>query len=196
MRTRLVIGAFLVLALAPLARADGLPVTGAQLGGPPILRGPNVNGRIVALPVHGGTVVARFGNVVYTSRFIRGRFAIPQVAQDGTAAGLSHGATALVLISPRRTFPRARTTLGVAQAALKWPNDLLVGGAKLGGILVETRGRLAVFGFGINCRRDGALELRLRRPIASLDQFIPPDRSRVIELESRGEQIAALTVEP
>jgi len=76
---------------------------------------------------------------------------------------------------------RALRMLGVGQAALKWPNDLLVGGAKLGGILVETRGRLAVFGFGINCRRDGALELRLRRPIASLDQFIPPDRSRVIE---------------
>lgn len=39
---------------------------------------------------------------------------------------------------------------------LKWPNDLLVGGAKLGGILVEssvTAGSLhAVIGFGINLR--------------------------------------------
>src|SRR3954451_1534746 len=51
----------------------------------------------------------------------------------------------------------ALRALGVREAALKWPNDLLVGGAKLGGILVETRGRLAVFGFGINCRRDAAL---------------------------------------
>jgi BirA family biotin operon repressor/biotin-[acetyl-CoA-carboxylase] ligase len=76
---------------------------------------------------------------------------------------------------------RALRALGVAQAALKWPNDLLVGGAKLGGILVETRGRLAVFGLGINCRRDAALEAKLRRPIASLDQFIEPDRERVIE---------------
>src|SRR5260221_5361283 len=80
---------------------------------------------------------------------------------------------------------RALRALGVAQAALKWPNDLLVGGAKLGGILVETRGRLAVFGLGINCRRDTALEERLRRPIASLDQFIEPDRGRVIEPVSR-----------
>ena len=76
---------------------------------------------------------------------------------------------------------RALRALGVAQAALKWPNDLLVGGAKLGGILVETRGRLAVFGFGINCRRDPGLEARLRRPIASLDQFMVPERDRVIE---------------
>src|SRR5437763_11396999 len=74
---------------------------------------------------------------------------------------------------------RALRALGVARAALKWPNDLLIGGAKLGGILVETRGRLAVFGVGINCRRDGVLALHLRRPIASLDQFIAVDRSGV-----------------
>jgi BirA family biotin operon repressor/biotin-[acetyl-CoA-carboxylase] ligase len=34
---------------------------------------------------------------------------------------------------------RALRALGVRQAALKWPNDLLVDGAKLGGILVEAR---------------------------------------------------------
>src|SRR5260221_10808304 len=80
---------------------------------------------------------------------------------------------------------RALRALGVAQAALKWPNDLLVGGAKLGGILVETRGRLAVFGVGINCPRAAAIEERLRRPIASLDQFIEPDRGRGFERVAR-----------
>src|SRR3954463_13031747 len=34
---------------------------------------------------------------------------------------------------------RALRRLGAAGVALKWPNDLVVGGAKLGGILVETR---------------------------------------------------------
>src|SRR5689334_7281700 len=57
---------------------------------------------------------------------------------------------------------KALRALGVKQAALKWPNDVLVNGAKLGGILVETRGRLAVFGFGINGRHDTALERRLK----------------------------------
>src|SRR5438045_4140644 len=76
---------------------------------------------------------------------------------------------------------RALRALGVAQVALKWPNDLLVDGAKLGGILVETRGRLAVFGFGINCRSDASLERRLKRPIAALDQFIAVEGSRIIE---------------
>src|SRR6187549_518517 len=52
---------------------------------------------------------------------------------------------------------RALRALGVRQAALKWPNDLLVDGAKLGGILVEARtpsssrgGSYAVVGVGIN----------------------------------------------
>src|SRR5438874_613698 len=70
---------------------------------------------------------------------------------------------------------RALRALGVAQAALKWPNDLVVGGAKLGGILVETRshGRAthAVIGIGLNCRHDAGLELRLRRRVGVLDQF-------------------------
>jgi BirA family biotin operon repressor/biotin-[acetyl-CoA-carboxylase] ligase len=34
---------------------------------------------------------------------------------------------------------------------LKWPNDLLYGGAKLAGILVEAEGSFAVIGIGVNC---------------------------------------------
>ena len=33
---------------------------------------------------------------------------------------------------------------------LKWPNDLLLGGRKVGGILVEVAGTKAVCGIGIN----------------------------------------------
>jgi BirA family transcriptional regulator, biotin operon repressor / biotin---[acetyl-CoA-carboxylase] ligase len=76
---------------------------------------------------------------------------------------------------------RALRAMGVSRVALKWPNDLVVDGAKLGGILVEARGKLAVVGIGINCRRDAALEARLRRPLASLDQFITVDRDRIIQ---------------
>ena len=80
---------------------------------------------------------------------------------------------------------RTLRALGVSRAALKWPNDLVVDGGKLGGILVETRrdGALtrAVIGIGINCRRDSGLELRLRRKLASLDQFIDfQDRNSII----------------
>jgi len=80
---------------------------------------------------------------------------------------------------------RALRRLGVAQAALKWPNDLMVNGAKLGGILVETRSQAtashAVIGIGINCRHDAGLELRLRRKMGALDQFVEKiDRNEII----------------
>jgi len=79
---------------------------------------------------------------------------------------------------------RALRALGASRTALKWPNDLVLDGAKLGGILVETRshGRatLAVIGIGINCRRDAALAQRLKRPLAWLEDSMDVDRNRVI----------------
>lgn len=80
---------------------------------------------------------------------------------------------------------RALRALGVARAALKWPNDLVVDGAKLGGILVETRGgngaARAVIGIGINCRRDPALGARLGRRVAFLDEFVEvKDRNPIL----------------
>jgi BirA family biotin operon repressor/biotin-[acetyl-CoA-carboxylase] ligase len=79
---------------------------------------------------------------------------------------------------------RALRNAGVDRVALKWPNDIVVEGGKLGGILVETRSMgdatRAVLGVGINCRRATSLEARLRRPLASLDAFMSPDRNRLI----------------
>src|SRR5438874_8644480 len=79
---------------------------------------------------------------------------------------------------------RALRALGAKRAALKWPNDLVLDGAKLGGILVETRSHdaatLAVIGIGINCCRDAALERRLRRPLAWLERYMEVDRNRII----------------
>jgi BirA family transcriptional regulator, biotin operon repressor / biotin---[acetyl-CoA-carboxylase] ligase len=73
---------------------------------------------------------------------------------------------------------RALRALGAVDAALKWPNDLLVGGAKLGGILVETRaqgaGSLAVVGIGVNHRRVPGLGARLRRGVAALEELVLP----------------------
>ncbi|MFN2644769.1 MAG: biotin--[acetyl-CoA-carboxylase] ligase [Burkholderiales bacterium] len=79
---------------------------------------------------------------------------------------------------------RALRALGATQVALKWPNDLLVGKAKLGGILVQTRGRaegvFAVVGIGINCREDAALAERLRRPVAALEHYACVERNQLI----------------
>jgi len=77
---------------------------------------------------------------------------------------------------------RALHALGVHAARLKWPNDLVVDGAKLGGILVETRnGGHAAIGVGINCRRDETLEIRVRRQVAFLSEYCTVSRNVVIQ---------------
>ena len=90
---------------------------------------------------------------------------------------------------PAREFPalslvagvaatRALRALGAHKASLKWPNDLVVDGAKLGGILVESRNGHAVIGIGINCRRTPGLETKARRAVAYLGDSI--SRNEVI----------------
>jgi BirA family biotin operon repressor/biotin-[acetyl-CoA-carboxylase] ligase len=79
---------------------------------------------------------------------------------------------------------RALHALGVDRVSLKWPNDIVVDGAKLGGILVETRSLngavKAVIGVGINLRGAAALRTRLRREVAALEQLVAvPDPLRL-----------------
>jgi len=85
---------------------------------------------------------------------------------------------------------KALRGLGVAHAAIKWPNDVMAGEAKLGGILVETRlaggASLAVVGVGINCRTDPELARRTRRRVAFLEELLTPLPSRNALLESLG----------
>ena len=82
---------------------------------------------------------------------------------------------------------QALRSLGVSHAAIKWPNDVLAGEAKLGGILVETRlsagTSVAVVGIGINYRLDQERARRTRRRVAFLEELLPslPSRNAVIE---------------
>lgn len=68
----------------------------------------------------------------------------------------------------------AVVALGLGQAVLKWPNDLLVRGAKLAGLLVEARGLdparpTYVVGLGCNVlQRRFPAELERERPVTSL----------------------------
>lgn len=80
---------------------------------------------------------------------------------------------ALTIGAGLATLEAARD-LGALDARLKWPNDVLVGAAKLAGILVETRGLdLAaphyVVGVGLNVRqREFPAELLAQRAVTSL----------------------------
>ena len=65
--------------------------------------------------------------------------------------------------------------LGPQKINLKWPNDLLYGGAKLGGILIESRGQLAgeidvIIGIGINIDMSTALARRIDQKVTDLVQ--------------------------
>jgi BirA family transcriptional regulator, biotin operon repressor / biotin---[acetyl-CoA-carboxylase] ligase len=58
--------------------------------------------------------------------------------------------------------------------SLKWPNDILLDGKKLAGILIETANEQAghcwaVIGVGINYRYDAELEQQLGHPLAAFD---------------------------
>jgi BirA family biotin operon repressor/biotin-[acetyl-CoA-carboxylase] ligase len=96
-------------------------------------------------------------------------------------AGLSLATGVAVLDGLARLAPSEAGRL-----ALKWPNDVLLDGRKLAGILIETAWSTAsasavVIGVGINVRRDEALEAELdataaatrATPPAALSQALP-----------------------
>jgi BirA family biotin operon repressor/biotin-[acetyl-CoA-carboxylase] ligase len=96
----------------------------------------------------------------------------------GTLAGLSIVAGIAVV--------RALRDCGVSDIGLKWPNDILAGGKKLAGILVELGGEFlgpcfAVIGIGINVRlpHDAAID----QPYVDLSTLCAsnaPSRNRII----------------
>ena len=72
--------------------------------------------------------------------------------------------------------------LGLGQAGVKWPNDLWVGGRKLGGLLLETHGPWVLAGCGLNvgqAAEDLPPELRASATSLSLEG-LPVGRDAVL----------------
>lgn len=68
---------------------------------------------------------------------------------------------------------------GCPRVRLKWPNDIIVDGAKLGGILIESRGQGAgacdlVVGTGINIRLPGDMARRIDRQVIDVSTLLAP----------------------
>ncbi|MDQ7820037.1 MAG: biotin--[acetyl-CoA-carboxylase] ligase [Armatimonadota bacterium] len=73
------------------------------------------------------------------------------------------------------TADAAAATAGV-RAALKWPNDVVVGDSKLAGVLVEAAGSAAVAGVGVNANLDvDALPAEVRQDATSLRSLTGSD---------------------
>jgi hypothetical protein len=111
--------AIVAAAAAATASADGLPVLGVDVGSKGVTV-PGATARYVTLwSGRRSTVVARVrrhGGRIDRSRLLQGTFTIPAVAYDGSASGLSADGSTLVLIQPRLSFPRARTSFAVLDA--------------------------------------------------------------------------------
>ncbi|HUX25952.1 MAG TPA: biotin--[acetyl-CoA-carboxylase] ligase [Burkholderiales bacterium] len=103
---------------------------------------------------------------------------------------------------------RALASEGIEGVQLKWPNDLLHAGRKLGGILVELQGNAAgpsaaVIGIGLNLRLRPGLRDAIAQPVtdlASIAAQLPPRNrllaSTLIELAQVLEQFAELGFAP
>jgi BirA family biotin operon repressor/biotin-[acetyl-CoA-carboxylase] ligase len=97
----------------------------------------------------------------------------------GALAGLSLAAGVALI--------RALKALGVADAGLKWPNDVIWHKRKLAGLLIEMHGdtlgpSAAVIGIGLNVRLSEALQARIDQPAADLESACggPVDRSMLL----------------
>jgi BirA family biotin operon repressor/biotin-[acetyl-CoA-carboxylase] ligase len=82
---------------------------------------------------------------------------------------------------------RALAATGAIGVALKWPNDIVRGGAKLAGTLTELAGdalgpTTAVIGIGLNVRLSDATRARIGQPAADLESACgsAPDRNRLL----------------
>lgn len=70
---------------------------------------------------------------------------------------------------------------------LKWPNDILADGGKLGGVLIEAQGDIygpsaVVIGIGINCHLPQKIEQAIGQRASALDQICmsPPGRNQLL----------------
>ena len=98
---------------------------------------------------------------------------------------------------------QALEKVGAGDTALKWPNDILKGGRKLGGILVELlpgAPHAAVIGVGINLHLSPQMSADLRAASAALDLATPDEdalyAALLVELQAVLERFAAAGFAP
>ncbi len=135
--------------------------------------------RLAALP----------GTIVVAWRQTAGRGRLGRAWADTLDQGIAASFVVTVPAQPERLViacavaaARAAQTVLGRSVGIKWPNDIVVDGRKLAGILIELSGERAVVGIGMN-----VLQTRWPPPLA--------DRAvSLVQLMSRPEPIQRLTV--
>jgi BirA family transcriptional regulator, biotin operon repressor / biotin---[acetyl-CoA-carboxylase] ligase len=189
---------------APLTLLDGAAIrhalprrSSARIGDLEVLaETDSTNARVLAAERPLGQLVACLAEYQSAGRGRRGR---RWLAPPGAGLCLSLGGRLPAAPSDFASLPpaaglacaEALEALGVPGVALKWPNDLLLGGGKLGGILVELRGEAqgpatVALGVGLNFQLDEATRVAVAAagglPPADLGGAMPggpPDRNVV-----------------
>ncbi len=94
---------------------------------------------------------------------------------------------------------RALKHRGIAGVVLKWPNDLLFEGRKLGGILIEISGSpqgpsTAIIGIGLNVRLPAEVSAAIDRPVTDLAEVANKGEgsANALPLPDRGSLLVAV----
>ena len=126
---------------------------------------------------------AASGTVVTAELQTRGRGRRDRVWESGLGSALTFsllwrfdrgvGALSGLSLVVGVALSRAMRRLGAGDVMLKWPNDLVIQGRKIGGTLIEVEGdalgpSAVVIGVGINVRLTPALRGRIDQPAADL----------------------------
>ena len=82
-------------------------------------------------------------------------------------------APSLTLVAGLALIEALQTEAPSAPLSLKWPNDLMLGDAKLAGILLERSGERVVIGFGVNLAGAPAIEGRKTASLKSFRDIAP-----------------------
>jgi BirA family biotin operon repressor/biotin-[acetyl-CoA-carboxylase] ligase len=148
---------------------------------------------------------ARHGSVIACEQQAagRGRRGSPWVSAVGGSLAFSllwrfaqgAGALAGLSLAVAVLAARALERRGISGVQVKWPNDLVCRGRKLGGILVELSGEVSgpsavVVGIGLNVRLDAVTRDRIGRPVADLADCAATLPSRTALLQGLLESLA------
>ena len=82
---------------------------------------------------------------------------------------MSFAASLAVLEAVRAKLVTHLSPAEMPQTGLKWPNDVIVAGGKISGILLEVDGKALIVGSGINIAPVGQMESQNIAPIALAD---------------------------